>query len=62
MGKEVRYAEPCSGGVGQPHTTPVRYKDLLILNDILQPLRALRLELGDQGITAKEVWKAIRIE
>jgi RNA polymerase sigma factor (sigma-70 family) len=47
-----------SDGVGQPHTTPVRYKDLLILNDILQPLRALRLEQGDNGITAKEVWKA----
>jgi RNA polymerase sigma factor (sigma-70 family) len=47
-----------SGGVGQPHTTPVRYKDLVILNDILQPLRALRLEQKDKGITAKEVWKA----
>jgi RNA polymerase sigma factor (sigma-70 family) len=47
-----------SDGVGQPHTTPVQYKDLLILNDILQPLRALRLEQGDKGMTAKEVWKA----
>jgi outer membrane protein assembly factor BamB len=28
------------------------------LNDILQPLRALRLERGDNGITPKEVWKA----
>ena len=45
-------------GVGQPHTTPVRYKDLLILNDVLQPLRALRLERGEKGITAREVWKA----
>jgi RNA polymerase sigma factor (sigma-70 family) len=45
-------------GVGQPHTTPVRYKDLLILNDILQPLRALRLEKDDDGIKALAVWKA----
>jgi outer membrane protein assembly factor BamB len=47
-----------SGGVGQPHTTPVRYKDLLLLADILQSLRALRLEEGGQGIRALEVWKA----
>jgi hypothetical protein len=47
-----------AGGVGQPHTTPVLYKDLLILNDILQPLRALRLEKSDLGVSAREVWKA----
>jgi outer membrane protein assembly factor BamB len=47
-----------SDGVGQPHTTPVRYKDLVILNDILQPLRAIRLDRSDNGITANEVWKA----
>jgi RNA polymerase sigma factor (sigma-70 family) len=47
-----------SGGVGQPHTTPVRYRDLVVLNDILQPLRALRCEKTDHGIAAKEVWKA----
>jgi RNA polymerase sigma factor (sigma-70 family) len=47
-----------AGGVGQPYTTPVRYKDLLILNDILQPLRALRLDKGANGVTAREVWKA----
>jgi outer membrane protein assembly factor BamB len=46
------------GGVGQPHTTPLRYKDLLILNDILQPLRALRLDRNGNGITATEVWKS----
>jgi outer membrane protein assembly factor BamB len=41
-----------------PYTTPVRYRDLILLNDVLQPLRALRLEKGDQGITAKQEWKA----
>jgi hypothetical protein len=45
-------------GVGQPHTTPVQYKDLLIVNDILQPLRAIRLNWGAKGITATEVWKS----
>jgi len=46
------------GGAGMPCTTPVQYKDLLILADYLAPLRALRLGRGDKGITAKEVWKA----
>jgi RNA polymerase sigma factor (sigma-70 family) len=46
------------GGAGMPCTTPVQYKDLIILADNLAPLRALRLEKGDRGITAKEVWKA----
>jgi outer membrane protein assembly factor BamB len=50
--------EARSPGPGQPHTTPVRYRDLLILANILQPLRALRLEQGDNGITVREVWKA----
>jgi RNA polymerase sigma factor (sigma-70 family) len=45
-------------GVGQPHTTPVRYKELLILADILQPLRAIRLDRNDQGITVRDVWKS----
>src|SRR5262249_60047187 len=45
-------------GVGQPHTTPLRYGDLLLVADILQPLRAVRLERGDKGLTAKDVWKA----
>jgi outer membrane protein assembly factor BamB len=45
-------------GVGQPYTTPVLYKDLVILNDILQPPRALRLEKGDRGLAAKEIWKS----
>jgi RNA polymerase sigma factor (sigma-70 family) len=38
--------------------TPVRYKDLIIFADSGEPLRAIRLEKGDKGITAKEVWKA----
>jgi RNA polymerase sigma factor (sigma-70 family) len=46
------------GGGGMPCTTPVQYKDLLILADNLDSLRALRLEKGDRGIKAKEVWKA----
>jgi RNA polymerase sigma factor (sigma-70 family) len=47
-----------SEGVGQPHTTPVQYRDLLILADILQPLRAIRLVKSGKGITAEEVWKS----
>jgi RNA polymerase sigma factor (sigma-70 family) len=46
------------GAVGQPHTTPVVYRDTLILNDVLQPLRAVRLERGDDGMTAREIWKS----
>jgi outer membrane protein assembly factor BamB len=38
--------------------TPVQYKDLIIFADSFEPLRALRLEKGDKGITAREVWKA----
>jgi len=46
------------GGGGMPCTTPVPYRDLIILADNLDILRALRLERGDRGIQAKEVWKA----
>jgi outer membrane protein assembly factor BamB len=38
--------------------TPVLYKDLIIFAESGEPLRAIRLEKGDRGITAKEVWKA----
>jgi RNA polymerase sigma factor (sigma-70 family) len=38
--------------------TPVLYKDLLIVADSGEPLRALRLEKGARGLTATEVWKA----
>ena len=38
--------------------TPVRYKDLLIIADSGEPLRAIRLAKTEQGITATEVWKA----
>jgi outer membrane protein assembly factor BamB len=43
-----------------PNITPLRYKELLIFasGDQMEPLRAVRLEKGDKGITAKEVWKA----
>jgi RNA polymerase sigma factor (sigma-70 family) len=47
-----------AGGAGPPHTTPLRYKDLLILNDVLQPLRAVRLDRGPNGLTPTEVWKS----
>src|SRR5207248_2832968 len=47
-----------SEGVGQPHTTGLPYRDLLILADVLQPLRAVRLERGANGITARDVWKS----
>jgi RNA polymerase sigma factor (sigma-70 family) len=46
------------GGAGMPCTTPVQYKDTIILADNLDSLRALRLEKGDKGLTAKQVWKA----
>jgi outer membrane protein assembly factor BamB len=46
------------GGSGQPCTTPVLYKDLLIWNSDREPLRALRLEKGGKGIVAREVWKS----
>jgi outer membrane protein assembly factor BamB len=38
--------------------TPVRHKDLLIFASDREPLRAVRVEKGDKGLTAKEVWKA----
>jgi RNA polymerase sigma factor (sigma-70 family) len=40
--------------------TPLRYKDLLIFaaGDRMDPLRAVRLEKGAQGIAVKDVWKA----
>lgn len=40
--------------------TPVVSRDLIILADSTEPLRAVRVEKGEQGITAKEVWKANR--
>jgi RNA polymerase sigma factor (sigma-70 family) len=46
------------GGGGMPCTTPLLYRDLIILADNLAPLRALRLEKGDKGTKANEVWKA----
>jgi outer membrane protein assembly factor BamB len=38
--------------------TPVLYKDLIIFADTLRPLRAIRLEKSDKGITPRDVWKA----
>jgi RNA polymerase sigma factor (sigma-70 family) len=46
------------GGAGMPCTTPARYKDWIILADNMDSLRALRLEKGDKGLTAKQVWKS----
>jgi outer membrane protein assembly factor BamB len=41
----------------EKNTTPVLYKDLIIYADYKEPPRAVRLEKGDKGITAREVWK-----
>jgi outer membrane protein assembly factor BamB len=38
--------------------TPVLYKDLIIFAECGEPLRAIRLEKDDKGITPKEIWKA----
>jgi outer membrane protein assembly factor BamB len=38
--------------------TPVLYKDLLIFAEYKKPPRAICLEKGASGITAKDVWKA----
>jgi RNA polymerase sigma factor (sigma-70 family) len=46
------------GGAGMPCTTPVQYKDLIILADNMDSLRALRLEKTEKGIVAKDVWKS----
>jgi hypothetical protein len=46
------------GGAGMPCTTPVPFKDWIILADHQDSLRALRLERGDKGIVVSEVWKA----
>jgi RNA polymerase sigma factor (sigma-70 family) len=46
------------GGAGMPCTTPLLSKDLIILADNMDSLRALRLERGERGIIAKEVWKS----
>jgi outer membrane protein assembly factor BamB len=49
---------PCPRFDVEKCVTPVRYQDLLIFADYKEPPRAVRLAKGDQGITAKEVWKA----
>jgi outer membrane protein assembly factor BamB len=46
---------------GAKIVTPLRYKDLVIFGDAKEPLRAVRLEKGDKGITVKEVWKSNRL-
>jgi outer membrane protein assembly factor BamB len=38
--------------------TPIRHKDLIIFASDREPLRAVRVEKGDKGVTAKEVWQA----
>jgi outer membrane protein assembly factor BamB len=55
-GKKLWEVPPGSGS----NVTPVRYKDLLIFSagDQMEPLRAIRLEKGARGITAREVWRA----
>jgi RNA polymerase sigma factor (sigma-70 family) len=46
------------GGAGMPCTTGLQYRDLIILADNMDSPRALRLEKGDKGLVAKQVWKA----
>jgi outer membrane protein assembly factor BamB len=41
----------------EKNSTPVLYKDLIIVADYKERPRAIRLEKGDKGITPKEVWK-----
>src|SRR5262249_27860223 len=48
----------CSHDYLENCVTPVQCKDLLIAPGRMEPPRAFRLEKGDKGITAKEVWKA----
>jgi outer membrane protein assembly factor BamB len=38
--------------------TPVQYRDLLIASGRMEPPRAFRLEKGDRGIQARQVWQA----
>jgi outer membrane protein assembly factor BamB len=40
------------------NSTPVLYKDLILIADYKDPVRAFRLEEGEKGIAAKQVWKA----
>jgi outer membrane protein assembly factor BamB len=42
----------------EKNSTPVLYKDLIIFADYKEPLRALRFEKGEKGITPRDVWKA----
>jgi outer membrane protein assembly factor BamB len=42
----------------EKNSTPVLYKDLIIFADYKSPVRAVRLERGEKGITPREVWKA----
>ena len=48
----------CSHDYFENCVSPVQYKDLLIAPGRMEPPRAFRLETGDQGVAAKEVWKA----
>jgi RNA polymerase sigma factor (sigma-70 family) len=45
-------------GAGTKIVTPVRYKDLLVFADNMEPPRAVRVTKKDKDFTVKEVWKA----
>jgi outer membrane protein assembly factor BamB len=47
-----------SFGLGTRCVTPLVYRDLLVVADYMEPLRAVRLEKGKTGLMAKVVWKA----
>jgi outer membrane protein assembly factor BamB len=49
---------PCYDIATQNCVTPILYKDLLIYSGYKDRVRAVRLERGDKGLTATDVWKA----
>lgn len=55
MGKKL-WETPCGAG----SNTPVRHKDLLIFaaGNTIEPLRAVRVEKGEKGLVARDVWTA----
>jgi outer membrane protein assembly factor BamB len=42
----------------EKNSTPVLYKDLILIADYKEPVRAVRLVRGEKGLTPEVVWKA----
>jgi outer membrane protein assembly factor BamB len=55
---KLLWQTPLRHGYFENCVSPVRYRDLLIAGGRMEPPRAFRLEKGDKGIAAKEIWKA----